>query len=320
MSFTHLHLHTEYSLMDGAIRIRDLVPYIKENGMMACGITDHGSLGGIIKFYQECRKADIKPLLGCEFYLTENADDLPNKEKEKDNYHAVIIAKNNKGYQGLLKLSSEAYLRNFYYKPRVNIDKLGILRGNVVCLSACLAGFLTRRATFDAERREWFDSTNEVQVMYERMCSLLNKEDIYLELQDWDDGTGIQPAWNNFLLSFGGKNNTDNFVITTDAHFLTKKDHKYHELMMALQFGTTLDRYRASSSMKYGDWPWVKPPEMMMESAKRLGCEIAYHNTNKIAEQCSVEIELGVWKPPTFDPTQAKDYEEFLAWKEQQEI
>jgi len=313
MTFAHLHIHSEFSLLDGAIRIPELVTKVKELGMDSVALTDHGSLGGIIKFYKECKKQGIKSLIGCEFYLTGDRDDLDNKEKTKDNMHAVIIAKNNDGYNSMLKLSSEAYLRNFYYKPRVSVEKLAELKGNVICTSACLAGFLTRQCSFDAEKKEWFSEENRVQRMYERMCELLGKENIFLELQDWDDGSGAQPAWNRFMLQFS-KDNDAECVITTDAHFLTAEDHEMHELMMAMQLGTTLDRYKASSTMRYGDWPWVKPPEMMLESAKKIGCKEAYYNTGKIAEICNVEIELGVWKPPTFNPKEAKDYKEFCTW------
>lgn len=315
MSFVHLHCHTEHSILDGAIRIPELVQKVVEYGMTACSISDHGYMGGAVKFYKECRKNGIKPIIGCEAYCTWDTDGIEdNKEKTRDNYHLVLLAKNNQGYKDLLLLTSEAILDNFYYKPRISIPKLSILKGNVIATSACLGGFPGQLAIWNEETKQYTDPDNRVRDGILEISSLFEEGDFYLELQDWDDGTGRQPALNELLLEIGEKTGLP-FVITTDAHYLNQEDSELHQIMMAMQFGQKLDQY-LKGGMVYGPHFWLKLPDMMLQSAKKLGCEEAYWNTGKIADRCLVELELGKYQQPTFNPKEAEDWEEYLEWKE----
>jgi DNA polymerase-3 subunit alpha len=314
MSYTPLHTHTQYSLLDGAILIPELVQYLGENGMNSCAITDHGNMFGVIEFYKECKKNNIKPIIGTEAYITLDQDGLPNEEKSRDNYHLVLLAKDNIGYRGLLKLVSEAALRNFYYKPRIFFSKLREYRGHLIGTTACLASVLEAGAVFDDEKKKYIDGCGFCDAILSELRECFDPGDIFLELQDWDDGSRRQPAWNEFLLEFGEKNSLP-FVITTDAHYLRREDYELHEVMMAMQFRKTLTQYREEGKMIYGPHFWIRPPEVMLESARRLGCEEAYHNTGKIAERCNVEIELGKYYQPTFKVEEASDYDEFIEWK-----
>ena len=315
-TFCHLHVHTEHSLLDGAIKIPELIQKIKEYGMNACSISDHGYMGGVIKFYKECKKNNIIPLIGIEVYCTDDPDDIEdNKDKTKDNYHMVLIAKNTQGYKDLLRLSSEAMFHNFYYKPRIYIPKLEILKGNVVATTACLASFISKYAEWNEDTKQYIDKEERALNKTKEIASLFKEGDFYLELQDWDDGSGRQPAYNELLLEIGEKLNLP-FVITTDAHYLNEEDNELHKIMMAMQFGQKLEEY-LKGDMVYGPHFWIKPPEMMLASAKKLGCEEAFWNTAKIVDKCkNVEIELNKYYQPTFKIELAEDYKEYLEWKQ----
>lgn len=271
-------------------------------------------MAGAIKFYKECKKQDIIPIIGSEIYITLDKDG--QEKRNRDNYHLVVLVKNSEGYKTLIRLLSEAMLQNFYYKPRVNIDKLSEFKGNAIALSACLAGPLTAVAEWNEEKKEFSDPKGIVIETCSSLARAFTKEDFYLELQDWDDGSGRQPAWNKFLLSKVAPTTNLKPVITTDAHYLSEDDYEVHELTMALQMKMTLQQYREGDTMKYGPWFWMKPPRMMLESAIKLGCEEAFYNTGEIARKCSgLEIELGNYqKPPTIPLEQMEDYKEFMEW------
>jgi len=313
--FAHLHLHSEYSLLDGCIRFKELVPYLKEIGLTACALTDHGNMCGAVEFYKAMKKEGLKPLVGIEAYCSDNPDDVAQEDKIKDNMHVVLLPKDNVGLKTLFKLISEANLHNFYYKPRIQFEKLAQLAGHCVVSTACLAGILSSVVKWDSDRRMWSDETNAAE---EKISFLQDhfKEDLYLELQDWNDGTDIQPAWNEFLLMVSEKRNIE-CVITTDAHYLRETDYELHELLMALQLKQTLEEYKQGTQLKYGPYFWVKPPEEMLKSAKKIGCESAFWNTGKIADKCNVELELGTYYPPVFHPEKAKDYQDFLKWRKE---
>lgn len=322
MSYTPLHLHTQYSLLDGANLIPDLMVYLKEHGMTSCAITDHGWMAGVVDFYKQCKKNDIKPLIGVEAYVTDDEDDQENEQKTRDNAHLILIAKNQEGYAGLLRLCSEAALRNFYYKPRIYRDKLRGLRGNVIATTACLGGVVSKRLNYELDNYGRVQNVSDPDGAAKKIIAWYQEvfqEDFYLEIQDWPDETKHQQTYNDHILDVGRAMGVP-FVITSDAHYLKQEDYKLHELLMALQLKTTLDKYQDKEEMKYGPHFYVKTPEEMLEAAKRWNCEEAFHNTNAIAEKCNVDIELGVYKPPVFKIEEADDYEDFKQWAAQREV
>ena len=322
MSYTPLHLHTQYSLLDGANLIPDMMVYLKEQGMTACAITDHGWMAGVVDFYKQCKKNEIKPLIGVEAYVTDDRDNLENTEKHRDNHHLVVLAKDQRGYQGLLRLVSDAALRNFYYKPRIYRDKLAELRGHIVVTTACLGGVVSRRLNYETDNYGRVSRVSDPDGAAKKTIAWYQEifqEDFYLEIQDWPDEKNYQQTYNEFILDVGRTMGVP-FVITSDAHYLKNEDYKLHELLMALQFKTTLDLYQDKEEMKYGPYFYIKSPEEMLESAKRWNCEEAFHNTNAVADKCNVEIELGVYKPPVFKIETEDDYEEFKTWKSNQPV
>jgi DNA polymerase-3 subunit alpha len=318
-SFTHIHVHSEFSLLDGAIRIKELPDHLKKHGMSACAISDHGFMGGVIEFFKKMKKAGLKPLTGCEIYVTEDKDGLENPDKIHDNLHMVLIAKDLEGYHGLVRLLSEGATDNFYYKPRIYRPKLKELAGHVVATTACLKGIIAGHLLFN---QDTYGKVKSIEPYNEDMIEfLLNfytqtfEEDFYIEIQDWDDETGVNTKYNKFMIEIAEKRKLP-VVITSDCHYLTKEDHHLHEMMMALQLGFTLEEYRAGETMKYGPHFYIKSPEEMLAGAKRWGREDAYHNTQEIADKCDVNIEMGVYHPPVFRIEEAEDYREFQAWKE----
>ena len=314
MSFTHLHVHTIYSLLDSCIRIEELVSKIKETGMTSCAITDHGTLGGLIAFYKACKKANIKPLLGIEAYITDDKNGAT--ERKRDNMHMILIAKDNIGYVKLLEIASKAALENFYYKARIYKEDLDYLKGHVVATSACLGGILSKKADYVLDLQGRAIGCNETPAMLADLDFYRGVfgEDFYLEFQCWDDGTHFQVEYNKMLLERAKKSGIPT-VITCDAHYLNKEDHKLHELLMAMQMKMTVEEYKDKSDMIYGPYFYLATPEEMRERAIEVGCPEASDNTNLIANQCNVEIELGKWKLPSFAIEGEPDYLQFLEWK-----
>ena len=292
-----------------------MIPRLAEMGMNACGISDHGSLGGLITFYKACKKANIKPLLGIEAYITDNPNN--SSEKKRDNMHMILIAKDNIGYQKLLEVCSKAALENFYYKARIYKEDLIHLKGHVVATSACLGGCLAKKANFVLDlqgRAIGCNETPEMLVDLDFYRGIFG-EDFYLEFQGWDDGTHFQPEYNKMLLERAKKSGIPS-VITCDAHYLRQEDHKLHELLMAMQMKMTVSEYRDKGDMMYGPYFYLADQEEMERRALEVGCSDAIDNTNRIAEQCNVTIGLGKWKLPSFPFEQEKDFEEFLKYKE----
>ena len=317
-NYVPLHLHTEYSLLDGAIRIKELSNYLKEIGISSCAITDHGWCGGIIEFQKEMKKAGIKPVIGIEAYITEDLPDQPDKSLlTRDNMHAVILCKDEEGLRRLYHLTADAARYNFYYKPRIYRPLLEQLSGHVVITTACLNGILANH--LEAERDDdgvvlrVFPTNQEVlDRIIEDYLSWFG-EDFYLEIQPWDDNLHTNSTYNKYLIELGKKRGLP-LVITSDCHYLRPTDFELHEMLIAMQLKMTLDNYRAGDTMRYGPHFYVRTPEEMLSAAIELGAEEAYHNTNLVASKCNVEIELGKYKPPVFDVKKAPDYEEFLAW------
>lgn len=303
MSYIPLHIHSQYSRLDGIIKFPELIQYCKQYNMPACALTDHGELGGIINFYKECKKHSIKPLIAVEAYITENPDDQDNKDKIKDNYHLILIAKNNNGYKKLLKYVSNANENNFYYKPRIYKEYLKDMAGDFICTTACLGSEIAKKG--------WLENNPTLLDWYSNIFG----DDLYLELQDWNDGTNTQQLYNQWLLKHGRERHLP-FVITSDAHYLRKEDYRLHELVMAMQFKKTLKEYRDEGKMQYGPYFYVKTPDEMEKSCQELDCPEACENTIKVAEKCNVEIPLGKILMPTFAVEEQEDYGEFLVWKE----
>ena len=319
MTYCPLHLHSQFSLLDGAILFPELMQYLQQLNITACSLTDHGVMGGVVEFYKQCKANNIKPLLGVEAYITEDEDG--KEEKTRDNAHLILIAKNNQGLSDLFRLSSEAALQNFYYKPRIYRDKLRCLSGNVIVATACIGGVLAKKAKFELDVygkcTSCTDPTGDVERELEFYREVFGR-DFYLEFQCWDDGLHYQSRYNELVIELAKSTGTST-IITSDAHYLRKEDHALHELLMAMQIKKTLEEYREAGEMQYGPYFYVKTPEELLGEAEQLGVPEALENTIKIAEECNVEIELGVYRPPTFKIEEAEDFQEYKVWLEQRE-
>jgi DNA polymerase III subunit alpha len=293
--------------LDSIIRIPELIKKVKELGMSSCAITDHGSCSGLLEFYKECKKEDIKPLLGCEIYCSNNPD---NSEKmDRDNYHLILLAQNEIGLKNLYWLSSNAYINNFYYKPRVWLHHLETHNEGLISSSACLGSQCSKLGLWDKPNQS-YTSTRE-QIEFVKYISNIFKNRFYLELQDhnfWE-----QHIYNEVLLDIGKRLSLP-FIITTDAHYLNKEDYSTHKVVLAQQLKKTLKEYEASGEMVYGDSCYVRPPDEMMAAAKKWNCEEAYHNTLDIASQCNIELVLNQPRMPSFDYKKEKDYNNFLTY------
>jgi len=291
-------------------------------------------MAGVIDFYKACTKATtiigkndegkdiiepkpIKPLIGVEAYITDDQDNLPNEKKNRDNMHMVLIAKDNIGYQRLMQVVSQAALNNFYYKPRISKEHLRSLGGHVIATSACLGGIIAKRLRFEEDNygraTKCIDHTGitDLEIRFYRE---IFEEDFFLELQVWDNGDKYQTVYNDWLLEFGDKHNLP-FILAADAHYLHKEDESLHEFLMAMQMKMTVEEYRENSELLYGPHFYVARPEEMLERARSISCEEAYHNTNKIAERCNVEIKLGEYQEPEFRIEETEDHQEFLEWR-----
>ena len=284
-NFVHLHIHTEYSLLDGANRINELIERTKELGMDSIAITDHGVMYGVIDFYKEAKKNGIKPIIGCEAYMAPNSRfDKQNGRVDKS-MHIILLAKNNTGYKNLMKLVSIGFIEGFYYKPRIDMEVLEKYSEGIIVLSGCLAGVLSR-----------YIINNDLKKAKEQAIKLkeIFKDDFYLELQM--NKIPEQNLVNQKLIEFSKELDIP-IVATNDAHYLKREDAKVQEILMCIQTGKTLsdeNRMRFSSDDFY-----VKSPDEMSELFKNFPEAIL--NTRKIADKCNVEIEFGKLHLPKFD-------------------
>jgi len=313
-----LHLHTTYSLMDGIIQPKQLAKRLKELSIPACAITDHGWMGGIIEFYRELTKENIKPLLGCECYITSNKENI--EQKTKDNLHMVIIAKDQIGLSLLMEELSHGAFNNFYYKPRIELSRLERLANHVVVTTACLHGVITEHLTFTESLEnpgiftDCTDSEGKALSRLEYLAKIF-KEDLYLEIQNWPSPDNKQEVYNKYIIEIANKKGIP-LIITTDAHFLTKEDYSLHEHVMASQLKTSIQKYRSASTLRYGPWFYVKSNTEMFESANALGTTEAYDNTRIIAEKCNVELSLNQgFLLPEYSIEQDPDYQDFISSK-----
>ena len=298
MNFTHLHTHTEYSLLDGSNKIKEYVARVKELGMDSAAITDHGAMYGVIDFYRACNAAGIRPILGCEVYVAPGSRfDREGGSGDERYYHLVLLAENNTGYANLMKIVSKGFVEGFYYKPRVDLEILERYHEGIIALSACLAGEVARNLA-----RGMYEEGKKAALRYQ---SIFGKGNFFLEMQD--HGIAEQQIVNQQLLRMHQETGID-LVATNDCHYTYAEDWEPHDVLLCLQTGKKLadeDRMRYEGGQYY-----VKSPE---EMARLFPYALeALENTHKIAERCNVEIEFGVTKLPRFDVPEGYTSWEYL--------
>ena len=298
MNFTHLHVHTEYSLLDGSNKIKEYVDRVKALGMDSAAITDHGVMYGVIDFYRAARSAGINPILGCEVYVAPGSRfDREVGSGDDRYYHLVLLAENNQGYSNLMKIVSKGFVEGFYYKPRVDLSLLEKYHEGIIALSACLAGEVARFLT-----RGMYEDAKKAALRYQ---DIFGKGNFFLELQD--HGIPEQQNVNQQLLKMHRETGIE-LVATNDVHYTLAEDAQPHDVLLCLQTGKKLadeDRMRYEGGQYY-----VKSPEEM-ERLFPYAPE-ALENTHKIAQRCHVEIEFGVTKLPKFDVPEGYTSWEYL--------
>ncbi len=307
--FVHLHLHTSYSPLDGAIKIKPLMSKLKELGMDACAITDHGTMYGVIDFYKACKDAEIRPIIGCEVYVATGSRNTKARNEEGDvYYHLVLLAENDEGLRNLYKLSSLGFEEDaFYYKPRIDKELLAQYSKGLIALSACLGGEVPK--IFE---HHGYEAAKERALEYER---IMGKGNFFLEIQE--NGLPEQTILNNQLVNISKETGIE-LVATCDSHYLTKKDHKSHSILMDIQYSQGAPKKsrtskqdddidmlgeetntRVNKGHEYSDQLYVKSPEEMMQVFSYA--PEAVENTVKIAERCNVEIKFGDLRLPKYD-------------------
>ena len=287
MNFSHLHVHTEYSLLDGSNKIKEYVARVKELGMNSAAITDHGVMYGVIDFYREAKKNGIKPILGCEVYVAPNSRfDREITGGEDRYYHLVLLAENNTGYSNLMKIVSKGFVDGYYYKPRVDKSLLREYHEGIIALSACLAGEVPRYIS-----KGLYDNAKKAALEYQE---IFGKDNFFLELQD--HGIPEQGIVNQRLLQMSEELGIE-LVATNDVHYTYAEDEKPHDILLCIQTGKKL---QDENRMRYeGGQYYVKSPE---EMANLFPYALqALENTQKIVDRCDVEIEFGVTKLPKYD-------------------
>ena len=286
MSFTHLHLHTGYSLLDGSSKIPELVRRVKELGMDACAITDHGVMYGVIEFYKACKAEGIKPIIGCEVYVAPGSRFEKGKEKSAERYnHLILLAENDTGHKNLMKLVSRGFTEGFYYKPRVDYELLSEYHEGIIASSACLAGIVPtklRNGDYEGAKAEAM-----------RLQEIFGENNFFLELQD--HGLSEQKFVNQGLMRISSETGIP-LVATNDCHYLYKEDAEAHDVLICIQ---TQKNVYDENRMKYeGGQFYVKSPEEMEEVFHYI--PEAIHNTEEIAKRCNVEIEFGKYHLPQY--------------------
>ncbi len=287
MDFTHLHVHTEYSLLDGSSKIKEITKQAKELGMNSLAITDHGVMYGAIDFYRAAKDVGIKPIIGCEVYVAPGSRfEKQAGENENRYYHLILLAENNKGYENLCKIVSKGFVDGFYYKPRVDYEVLREFHEGIICLSACLAGEVQRHLA-----QENYEEGKAAALKY---LDIFGEGNYFLEMQD--HGIPEQQTVNQQLLRLSKDIGVD-LVCTNDVHYTYKDDVEAHDILLCIQTGklkSDEDRMRYEGGQYY-----LKSPEEMAELFKYA--PQALENTQKIADRCNVEFEFGVTKLPNFD-------------------
>ena len=285
MSFAHLHVHTEYSLLDGACRIKDLPKLVKSMGQTACAITDHGVLYGVIDFYRACKAEGIKPIIGCEVYVAPRTRHDKQHEFDSESRHLVLLCENETGYRNLSYMVSMAHIEGFYIKPRIDLELLRAHHEGLIALSACLAGEIPRRL-----RAGNYNGAKEYALT---LSEIFGPDHFYLELQD--HGIRDQAIVNQGILRLHEETGLP-LVATNDAHYLRKEDAAAHDVLLCIQTGKTVDD---ENRMRY------EPQNFYLRSTEEMAALFPDHpdaieNTGKIAEMCNVEFTFGKYHLPEF--------------------
>ena len=298
MAFTHLHVHTEYSLLDGSNKIKEYVKRLKELGMDSGAITDHGVMFGVIDFYKEAKAQGIKPILGCEVYVAPNSRfDKEVTGGEDRYYHLVLLAENNQGYSNLMKIVSRGFTEGYYYKPRVDMEVLNQFHEGIICLSACLAGEVQRDIS-----KGLYDEAKKAALRYE---ACFGKGNYFLELQD--HGIPEQKTVNAALVRMSKELDIP-LVATNDIHYTYAEDAQAHDILLCIQ---TSKLVTDTNRMRYEGGQYYVKSELEMRQLFPYAQE-ALDNTARIAERCNVEIEFGVTKLPKFDVPEGYDSWSYL--------
>jgi DNA polymerase-3 subunit alpha len=295
--FVHLHVHTEYSLLDGAVRIKDLMARVKELGMDTIAITDHGAMYGVIDFYKEAIKNNIKPIIGCEVYTAQRSRFDKDSGIDTDRGHLVLLAENNTGYKNLMKIISCGFLEGYYYKPRVDMEVLRQYSEGIIALSACLSGNIPI-----AILQGNYSKAKSLALEYEK---IFGKGNFYIELQvnNMED----QNLVNQNLIRLSREVGIP-LVATNDVHYLRKEDARAHDILLCIQTGK---RVNDEERMKFNtDEVYLKSPEEMYQSFR--GIPEALESTLKIAERCNVELEFHKLHLPEYDVPENQEHFQYL--------
>ena len=294
--FVHLHVHTEYSLLDGSIRIKELISRTKELGMDAVAITDHGSMFGVIQFYKEAKKQNIKPIIGSEIYTAINK--YTEKEpKDKNQYHLVLLAENNEGYQNLMKIVSEGYINGFYYKPRVDKDVLKKYSKGIIALSACLGG--------EVQQFLLDNNYERAKTLALEFKKIFGQDNFFLELQN--HGMREQISVNDDLIRLSNETGIP-LVATNDVHYLKKEDVAVHDVLLCIQTGKTVDE---EDRMKFpSNQFYFKSPEEMYSLFSNN--PKALKNTAWIGERCNVQLDFSTLHLPEYKVPEGYSNESYL--------
>jgi DNA polymerase-3 subunit alpha len=296
--FTHLHLHSHYSLLDGLAKIDDIIDRVKELGMDSVAITDHGTMYGVIEFYEKAKAKGVKPIIGCEVYeaIRGMEDKTPNLDGRR--FHLILLVRNEQGYKNLVKIVTEAHLKGFYYKPRVDLELLEKYSEGLIGMSACLQGRISHLLLSNKK-----EEAEEMALRYQKM---FGKGNYYLEIQN-HPGIPEQARVNKMMIELSKKTGIP-LVATNDSHYVNKDDAEAQDVLMLINTGADInDKERLSM---IGDDFSIKSKEEMIEDFKDV--PEAIENTQKIVEQCNLELKLGEFKLPSFDVPEGKTSESYL--------
>ncbi len=297
MGFTHLHVHTEYSLLDGSSKITEIVKQAKALGMENLAITDHGAMYGVIDFYKECKAQGVHPVIGCEVYVAERSRFQKEGRSDAEYYHLVLLAETQQGYENLIKMVSLGFIEGFYYKPRIDLELLRENHEGIIALSACLAGAVPRALIGSG-----YEKAKEVALEY---AEIMGEGNFYLELQD--HGIPEQAQVNQQLLRMSKETGLP-LVATNDVHYTYKEDAAAHDILLCIQTGKKVDD---QDRMRYeGGQFYLKSPEEMAELFPYAPQAIA--NTEEIARRCQVEFKFHELKLPAYDVPQGYDARGYL--------
>jgi DNA polymerase-3 subunit alpha len=295
--FVHLHVHTEYSLLDGLTNIKKYINKVKDLGMKACAITDHGNMHGAVEFYKTCRKEGIKPIIGCEVYVSPTTRFDRNVENRR-NHHLILLAKNLQGYKNLMKMVSISHIEGFYYKPRIDWETLEKYHEGLICSSACLAGEIPQ-LIIDGNLQKAKSRAQDFQKLF--------KDDYYLEIQPHDTLEN-QKEVNKQIIKFSRELGIP-LIATNDSHYLNKEDSFAQDILMMINTQTTITDNKRLSMLNCPDL-YIKTPQEMSQAFPEY--PDALENTVKIADKCNLEIEIGKWYFPVYPLQKGKTTDETL--------